>query len=94
MEEMYLEYENTFDLNVDSKAVVKQICQVYLKMNEALAVGDTNAYKSLSATYDSLRKSANLTKAQNKEDQHKELDSIGELVRLAERKKGIIPQIP
>lgn len=94
MEEMYLEYENTFDLNVDSKAVVKQICQVYLKMNEALAVGDTNAYKSLSATYDSLRKSANLTKAQNKEDQHKELDSIGELVRLAERKKGIIEQIP
>ena len=94
MEEMYLEYENTFDLNVDSKAVVKQICQVYLKMNEALAVGDTNAYKSLSATYDSLRKSANLTKAQNKEDQHKELDSIGELVRLAERKKGIIQQIP
>lgn len=94
MEEMYIDYENTFDLNVDSKAVVKQICQVYLKMNEALAVGDTNAHKALAATYDSLRKSANLTKAQNKENQQKELDSIGELVRLAEKKKGIIEQIP
>lgn len=94
MEEMYREYEDTYDLDVDSKAAVRQICQVYLKMDEALAVGDTNAHKSLSSTYDSLRKSANLTKAQNKENKQKEMDSIGELVQLCERKGGIIPQIP
>lgn len=94
MEQMYHDYEQTFDLNVDSKAVVRQICQVYLKMNEALTVGDTNAYKSFSSTYDSLRKSANLTKAQNKENQQKDFDSIGQLVFLAEKKGGIIPNIP
>jgi hypothetical protein len=94
MEEMYQGYSSEYELNVDSKAVVKQICQVYLKMNEALTLGDMNAHKALAATYDSLRKSASLTKAQNKEDKQGYLDSIGELVKFCEQRGGIIEQIP
>lgn len=94
MEEMYIEYENEYELNVDRKSVVKQICQVYVKMNEALAVGDMNGHKALAATYDSLRKSAKFTDAQNKENNTDVLSSIGELVALCEREGGIIPQLP
>lgn len=94
MEEMYIEYENEYELNVDRKSVVKQICQVYVKMNEALAVGDMNGHKALAATYDSLRKSAKFTDAQNKEGQDRYLDSIGELVKFCEQEKGLIEQMP
>lgn len=94
MEQMYQDYEKAFDLNVDSKAVVRQICQVYVKMNEALASSDTNAYRAFSGTYDSLRKSANLTKAQNQDNKMQDLGSVGQLVYLLERKGGVIDQIP
>lgn len=94
MEEMYIKYENEYELNVDRESVVKQICQVYVKMNEALAVGDMNGHKALAATYDSLRKSAKFTDAQNKESNTDVLSSIGELVALCEREGGIIPQLP
>lgn len=91
---MYIKYENEYELNVDRESVVKQICQVYVKMNEALAVGDMNGHKALSSTYDTLRKSAKFTDAQNKENNTNVLSSIGELVALCEREGGIIPQLP
>lgn len=94
MEEMYIEYENEYELNVDRKAVVKQICQVYVKMNEALALGDMSGYRSLASTYDSLRKSSKFTDAQNDEENQRYLDCIGELAKFCEQEKGLIEQLP
>lgn len=94
MEELYASYANEYELNIDRKEALKQICKLAIKMDQALECGDTNAYKSLQSAQDALRKSAKFTEVQNKEESAGYLDSIGELVRLCERKKGAIPQIP
>lgn len=50
-------------------------------------------YQKLSRVYDSLRKSAKFTAAQNKEAKSDYVDSIGELVAMCE-KDGFIPRFP
>ena len=94
METLYRKYENEYELSVDREETLKQICKLNIKMSEALDVGDSNAYKALSTSYDQLRRSSKFTEAQNKEDSSRYLDSIGELVRYCEREGGIIEQLP
>lgn len=94
MEETYTKYANEYELNVDRELTLKQICKLELKMDQALDVGDTGAYKSLQQSYDALRKSSKFTEVQNKEGQTRYLDSIGELVRFCEREGGLIDQLP
>lgn len=94
MEEMYNRYASEYELNVDREETLKQICKLSLKMDQALDVGDASSYKSLQTAYDSLRKSGKFTEAQNKENQTRYLDSIGELVRFCEKEGGAIEQIP
>lgn len=91
MEEMYQKYASENELNIDREETLKKICKTSLKMDQALDVGDILNYKSLSNVYDQLRKSAKFTEAQNKEEEVRDLDSIGELVALVEREGGIIP---
>ena len=50
-----------------------------------------DGYQKLSRVYDSLRKSAKFTAAQNKEQKGDFVDSIGELVAICE-KEGFIPR--
>lgn len=90
MEKMYQQYANDYDLTVDRENTLKMVCKVYLKMDQALDIGDAKQYKELAATYDQLRKSGKFTDAQNKEEQQRYLDSIGELVALVEREGGPI----
>lgn len=92
LEELYDKYESEYELNVDREDALKKICKVSLKIDEALDIGDIAAVDKLQRTYDTLRKSAKFTEAQNKEDKQRELDSIGELVAFVEREGGIIPQ--
>ena len=94
MEETYTKYANEYELNVDRELTLKQICKLELKMDQALDVGDTGAYKSLQQSYDALRKSSKFTEVQNKEGQTRYLDSIGELVQFCEREGGLITQLP
>lgn len=49
-------------------------------------------YQKLSRVYDSLRKSAKFTAAQNKEQNDDFVDSIGELVAMCEKEGGFIPR--
>lgn len=49
-------------------------------------------YQKLSRVYDSLRKSAKFTAAQNKEQNEDFVDSIGELVAMCEKEGGFIPR--
>lgn len=91
MEELYQRYAAENDLNTDREDTLKKICKTSIKMDEALDIGDIQTYKNLSAVYDQLRKSAKFTEAQNKEDQVRSIDSIGELVAFVEREGGVIP---
>lgn len=90
METMYNKYANEYDLNVDREEVLKKMCKTSLKMDESLDAGDVTGYKNLAAVFDQLRKSGKFTEAQNKEERTKYLDTIGELVALAEKAKGPI----
>lgn len=90
METMYSKYANEYDLNADREEVLKKMCKTSLKMDEALDAGDVTGYKNLAAVFDQLRKSGKFTEAQNKEEKTKYLDTIGELVALAEKAKGPI----
>jgi hypothetical protein len=60
-------------------------------MNQALDAGDLDGYQKLSRVYESLRKSAKFTAAQNKEQKSDVVDSVGELVAMCE-KEGFIPR--
>lgn len=91
LEELYRRYENEYELTADRAEVLRKMCKVSLKMDQALDDGETSAYKQLSSVYDQLRKSAKFTEAQKEEKKEKYLDSIGELVAVLEREGGPIP---
>ena len=69
---------NSFDIqDADSKNSLIFICKTYLKMNQAIDIGDVEGYQKLSRVYDQLRKSAKFTAAQNKEEKTDFIDSVG-----------------
>lgn len=90
MEQMYNDYAQEYELNVDRKETLKQMCKISLKMNQCIDAGDVNAAKNYAAILDSLRKSAKFTEAQNKEERKGAISSIGELVSICEQEGGII----
>jgi hypothetical protein len=92
LEDLYQQYAEEYELNVDREESVRKICRTSLKMDQALDIDDTQSYRNLSSVYDQLRKSARLTEAQNKEEQGREIDSIGQLVSFVEHEGDIIPQ--
>ena len=95
METLYNEYASEYDLNIDRKEVLKKMCRTSLKMDETLDAGDVAGYQKLSGVFDTLRKSGKFTEVQNKEEKVKYLDTIGELVALAEKHGGkIISNLP
>lgn len=51
-----------------------------------------DGYQKLSRVYDSLRKSAKFTAAQNKEDKKDFIDSVGQMVAYCEKEGGKIPK--
>lgn len=91
MEKMYQEYERENELNADRADALRKICRTSVKMDEAMEAEDYHSYKNLSQVYDQLRKSARFTDSQKKEDDSREIDSIGELVAFVEREGGAIP---
>lgn len=91
LEQKYQEYANQYELSVDREDVLRKICKVSLKMDEALDLGDTKTFKDLSTTYETLRKSGKFTEAQKQEEERREIDSIGELVAFVEKEGGAIP---
>lgn len=92
LEEMYQKYASEYEMNVDREETLKLMCKTNLKMSNALDEGNMADYSKLASGFDSLRKSAKFTEAQNKEKQEKYLDSVGELVAAVEKEGGIIPK--
>jgi len=93
LERNYNEMMASFDIqDADTINTLKLICKTNLKLNQAIDIGDMDGYQKLSRVYETLRKSAKFTAAQNKADKDEYVDSIGELVAMCEREEGFIPR--
>lgn len=94
LEKKYEEMTSSFDIqDSDTTGTLILICKTYLKMNQAIDCGDMDGYQKLSRVYDSLRKSAKFTAAQNKEIKSDFVDCIGEMVAYCEKNGGQIPRM-
>lgn len=92
LEKNYNEMMNSFDIqDADTINTLVLLCKINLKMNQAIDCGDIDGALKDSRMYDSLRKSAKFTAAQNKEAKNDFVDSVGELVAICER-EGFIPR--
>ncbi len=92
LEKTYVEMCNAFEVNdPDSDQTLMLICKTALKMNNAIDIGDMDGFQKLSRVYDTLRKSAKFTAAQNKEQKSNFVDSISQVVAMCE-KEGFIPR--
>ena len=88
----YTQMMNSFDIqDADSKNTLMFICKTYLKMDEAIDIGDIESYQKLSRVYDSLRKSMKVTAAQKKQEEHQIVDSVGQLVAFCQKNGHKIP---
>ena len=93
LQKKYTQMMNSFDIqDADSKNTLIFICKTYLKMNQAIDIGDVEGYQKLSRVYDQLRKSAKFTAAQNKEEKAQFIDSVGQLVAYCQKNGGQIPR--
>lgn len=93
LEKKYTEMMDSFDIqDADSKNTLIFICKTYLKMNQAIDIGDVEGYQKLSRVYDQLRKSAKFTAAQNKEEKTQFIDSVGQLVAYCQKNGHKIPR--
>lgn len=94
LEKKYTEMRNSFDIkDSDTEGNLILICKTYLKLNQAINENDMETYNKLSRVYESLRKSAKFTAAQNKAESKDFVTTIGELVAICE-KDGFIPRFP
>lgn len=92
LEKNYNEMMNSFDIqDADTINTLVLLCKINLKMNQAIDCGDIDGALKSSRMYDSLRKSAKFTAAQNKEAKNDFVDSVGELVAICEH-EGFIPR--
>ena len=92
LEKHYNKMMASFDIqDADTEATLIMLCKINLKMNQAIDCGDLDGALKASRMYDSLRKSAKFTAAQNKEEKNDFVDSVGELVVMCER-EGFIPR--
>ena len=92
LENKYNEMMGSFDIqDSDTIGTLIIICKTYLKMNQAIDCGDIEGFQKLSRVYDTLRKSAKFTAAQNKDQKDDFVDSVGEIVAYCEKNGGQIP---
>lgn len=93
LETKYTQMMNSFDIqDADSKNTLMFICKTYLKMDEAIDIGDVESYQKLSRVYDQLRKSMKVTAAQKKEENNQFIDSVGQLVAFCQKHGHVIPE--
>lgn len=93
LEKNYKEMTHSFDINdQDTKNTLILLCKTNLKMNQAIDQGDVDGALKHSRMYDSLRKSAKFTAAQNKEEKTDFVESVGQIVAYCEKNGGQIPK--
>ena len=93
LQKKYTEMMDSFDLqDADSKNTLIFICKTYLKMNQAIDIGDVEGYQKLSRVYDLQRKSMKVTAAQIKKEKEQFIDSVGQLVAYCQKHGHKIPR--
>lgn len=92
LEQLYNDMMSSYDIQTAGHIdTLKLLCKTSLKANQLIDLGDVEGYQKMSKVYDSLMKSGKFTAQQNKESQGEFVDSVSELVRLAEE-SGFIPR--
>lgn len=93
LQKKYTQMMNSFDIqDADSKNTLILLCKTDLKQNQAIDMGDYDGYQKLAKVSDSLRKSAKLTAAQNKDRENEFVNSVGQLVAYCEKVGHQIPR--
>lgn len=93
LEQNYTDMCNSFDIqDQDTKNTLILLCKIYLKQNQMLDSGDYDGALKLSRMYDSMRKSAKFTAAQNKDKEGDFVDCVGQLIAYCEKEGGRIPR--
>ena len=91
LEKFYYDMINSFDIQGAAHInYLIMICKTQLKAQQAIDCGDVEGFQKLAKVYDSLMKSSKFTPLQNKNEDSEFVDSLGELIYIAEE-KGFIP---
>lgn len=90
LEQLYMSVIQAFDIHTPTHIdYLKLICKTSLKCNQLIDCGDVEGFQKMSRVYDNLMKSAKFTAAQDKAENGEFVDSVGELVALAEQNGSI-----
>ena len=92
MEKLYSDMMASYDIQTAShKDILIFLCKTSLKLNQLLDAGDIAEAQKVAKMYDTLLKSGKFSAAQAKDEETDFVDSVGELVSLAEE-EGFIPK--
>ena len=92
MEKLYSDMMASYDIQTAShKDILIFLCKTSLKLNQLLDSGDIAEAQKVAKMYDTLLKSGKFSAAQAKDEEADFVDSVGELVALAEE-EGFIPK--
>ena len=92
LERFYRNFEETYDIHTAGhKDTLMKLAKVSLKLDQLIDLGDIEGAQKVEKMYDSLMKSGSFTAHQNKEDERKGIDSLGEVIAMCET-QGFIPR--
>ena len=92
LEQLYQDIEESYEIKTGSDVdYLKLICKASMSAHDLIDTGDYDTFQKVSRTYDALMKSSKLQAVQNKKANEDQIDSVGELFKLAEE-KGFIPE--
>lgn len=92
MEKLYAEMMASYDIQTAGhKDTLIFLCKTSLKLNQLLDEGNIDEAQKVSRMYDTLTKAGKFQAAQAKEEETNYVDSVGELIALAEE-EGFIPR--
>lgn len=92
MEKLYADMMASYDIQTAGhKDTLIFLCKTSLKLNQLLDEGNIDEAQKVSRMYDTLTKAGKFQAAQAKEEETNFVDSVGELIALAEE-EGFIPR--
>lgn len=90
LERTYVEVESDFDITTAmDRNYLKILCQTSVAMSNAMEAQDSETFSKLSAAYSRITKEAQLQPSQTTKAATDVIDSVGQIVRLAEQEGPI-----
>lgn len=92
MERLWNDMMDSYDIQTAGHLdTLKKLCKTSLKMDQLIDMSDVEGFQKMSKAYNDLMKSGNFQAIQNKEREEDGIDSVSEIVALAES-YGYIPR--